>query len=157
MHMVLSRWQRFGYACVNFGSCISVREYCRTHDIDFSKMNRRRRFPEIEKLAKQLMKTIETVIPVLPVALVASVLTEHPEDWLSAYDLEARVDALIEEIQARGAPVYVSTQGRVHMILSALNTLKLRRLVVESNETYRVDPKEFDLLSYYAHAIAHWR
>ncbi|UCF93466.1 MAG: 1-acyl-sn-glycerol-3-phosphate acyltransferase [Desulfobacterales bacterium] len=157
MLIVLSRWQRFGYACVQFGPYISMREYSRAHGVDFSQMNRRSRFPEIEKLANRLMAAIEKVIPILPVALVASVLAENEGEGLSAFELQARVNALIEEIQARGAPVYLSRRGRVQMILNALDTLKLRRLVAESHGVYRADPEEVELLSYYANSIAHWR
>ena len=33
--MLRSEWHRFGYACVNFGTPISMREYCRVRGIDF--------------------------------------------------------------------------------------------------------------------------
>src|SRR5713226_8687979 len=33
-----SEWRRFGYACVNFGSPISMREYCRAQRIDFQRL-----------------------------------------------------------------------------------------------------------------------
>ena len=64
---------------------------------------------------------------------------------------------LIENLQAHGAPVYASTRGRVQTILNALNMLKLRRLVVESEGIYRVTPGELDILNYYANSIIHWQ
>src|SRR5258706_3373822 len=36
--MLRSEWHRFGYACVNFGSPISMREYCHARGIDFRKL-----------------------------------------------------------------------------------------------------------------------
>ncbi len=154
--MVLSRWQRFGYAWVNFGPRISMREYCRKADIDFSRMARDDRFSEIEKLADQLMSGIKQVVPILPIPLVATVMKEDDGRGLSAFEVEARVNRLIEQLQASGAPVYVTTESRVETILNALNMLKIRRLVGESDGIYKAVPGEDDILMYYANSIAHW-
>ena len=62
--MVMSRWQLFGYACVNFGPPISMRKYCQNLQIDFSGMERSLRFQEVAKLADQLMAAIKQVIPI---------------------------------------------------------------------------------------------
>jgi len=155
--MILSRWQRFGYACVNFGPQVSMREYCLENSIDFSRMERQARFAEIEKLAERIMAGIKQVIPVLPVSLVAMVMKDAGDQELSAFEVEARVNRLIEELQADGVPVYVTTRSRVQTILDALNMLKLRHLVAESEGAYKVAPREHDVLSYYANAIVHWR
>jgi glycerol-3-phosphate O-acyltransferase len=155
--MVLSRWQRFGYACVNFGSYISARKFSREHQINFSKIDRDTRFVYVEKLCRQLMDSIERQVPILPVALVSTVLLESDHNGLSAFDIEANVHRLIDTIEARGATVYVSKRSRAQTILTALNTLKLRRLVVESDGLFRPDPDSQDILSYYANSIEHWR
>src|SRR5205085_2574907 len=34
-----SEWHRFGYACVNFGTPVSMREYCRVRSMDFQKLS----------------------------------------------------------------------------------------------------------------------
>ncbi len=155
--MAMSRWQRFGYACVNFGPQISIQQYARKNNLDFHQMSREMRFQEIEKLAEELMAAIKNVVPILPVALVADIMNDSDGQGLSAFEVEARVNDVMEELQAAGAPVYVSTRSRVQTILNALNMLKLRRLVVESDGIYRVSPGEGDVLAYYANSIAHWR
>jgi len=63
---------------------------------------------------------------------------------------------LIALLQADGAPVYVTTKSRVETILNALEMLKIRRLVVESEGTYQAAPGEDDILAYYANSIVHW-
>ncbi len=155
--MVLSRWQRFGYAYVNFGQHVSVREYCRETGIHFGKLERADRFFNVEKLADQLMGAIQQVVPALPISLVATVMLESRQRGLGAFEVEARVNQLIEELERRGAHVYVSPRNRVESILSALNMLELRKLVRESGGIYKVVPEEIDVLTYYANAIAHWR
>jgi glycerol-3-phosphate O-acyltransferase len=155
--MTLSRWQRFGYAYVNFGQHVSVREYCRENGVNFGKLERADRFLNVEKLAHQLMGAIKHVVPALPIPLVATVMLESRQKGLGAFEVEARVNQLIEELQGRGAHVYVSPRNRVESILSALNMLELRKLVRESEGIYRAVPEEIDVLTYYANSIAHWR
>ncbi len=155
--MILSRWQRFGYACVNFGPSISMQKYARKRGLDFSRMNREHRFNEIEKFADQLMADIEYVIPILPVALVATVISASNDDGLSAFEVETRVNELIESLIAQDAPVYLSNRNRVETVLNALNMLKLRKLIVETDGIYRATPGEDEILNYYANSIAHWR
>ena len=154
--MVLSRWQRFGYACVNFGPPISMRKYCQGNDIDFNRMKREARFSEIEKLASRLMSNIKQVVPVLPISLVATVMRQSGDQGLSAFEVEAHVNRLIEKFQDQGVPVYITSKSRVQTILDGLNMLKLRHLVVESDGIYKVVPEEYDVLSYYANSIVHW-
>ena len=154
--MILSRWQRFGYAYVNFGNHVSVRRYCEENGVNFAKLERSDRFLDVKKLADQLMGAIKDVIPALPISLVATVMLESGHQGLGAPEVESRVNQLIEELQKRGAHVYVSPRNRVESILNALNMLQLRRLVRESGGIYRAVPEEIDVLAYYANAIAHW-
>jgi len=154
--MIMSRWQRFGYACVNFGVPISMRKYCRKNQLDFSRMERLIRFQEIEKLADQLMNAIKNSVPILPIPLVATVMKEIGSQGVSAFEVESDVNLLIEQLQSKNAPLYVTTRNRVETILNALNMLKLRRLVVESDGLYKPVLEEYDVLSYYANSIVHW-
>jgi glycerol-3-phosphate O-acyltransferase len=155
--MTLSRWQRFGYAYVNFGQHVSVREYCQENDVNFGKLERADRFLNVEKLAHQLMGAIQHVVPALPISLVASVMLESRQKGLGAIEVETRVNQLIEELRGQGAHVYVSPRNRVESILSALNMLELRKLVRASEGIYMAVPEEIDVLTYYANSIAHWR
>jgi glycerol-3-phosphate O-acyltransferase len=155
--MIRSRWQRYGYACVNFGPHVSARQFCRQNRVNLSEVDRETRFVYVEKLCKQLMNSIEQVIPILPVSLVSMVMLESVEQPLSAFEVEAHVHDLIDVLEARGATVHVSGRSRAQNILTALNTLRLRRIVIESEGLYRADPKHIDVLTYYANAIVYWR
>ena len=155
--MVLSRWQRFGYAFVNFGNHVSVREYCQKKKVNFAGLKRSVRFLEVESLANQLMESIKQVVPALPISLVAAVMLEASPQGLRATEVELHVNQLIEKLQEGGACVYVSPRNRVESILNALNMLQLRRLVRESEGIYQAVPEEIDILTYYANSISHWR
>lgn len=154
--MVLSRWQRFGYACVNFGPPISMREYCRNRQIDFSRMERNLRFKEVAELADRVMAAIKKVVPILPISLVSTVIKDDDNQGLSAVEVEAQTSRLIEDLKLQGAPLYLTTESRVETILNALNMLTLRRLVMETDGLYKPVVEEHDVLAYYANSIGHW-
>jgi Glycerol-3-phosphate acyltransferase C-terminal region len=97
------------------------------------------------------------VVPALPIPLVATVLLESTRKGLGAFEVEARVNHLIEELRGQGACVYVSPRHRAESVLSALKMLELRKLVRESQGIYSAVPEEIDVLTYYANSIAHWR
>ena len=155
--MVLSRWQRFGYAYVNFGNPISVCQYCQDNGVNFGKLERKTRFLEVQRIANLLMEAIRQSVPVLPVSLVAAVMLESDHSGLSPSEVETKVSQLIATLQKQGAHVYLSHENRVESIFNALNILQLRKLVRESDGIYRLVPEEAGLLTYYANSIAHWR
>src|SRR3954469_5083639 len=54
-------WRRYGYACVNFGSPISMREYCQRHDLDFHRLNGEPRKVAMRALGAELMQAVGRV------------------------------------------------------------------------------------------------
>lgn len=158
MLMILSRWRRYGYACVNFGTPLSVKAYCQETGIVFSRIPRDNRFPEIEKLCQRLMDAIEDVVPVLPVALVSTVFLDSMDTDLDILDIEKRSNQLIQDMQERGAPILeTSRTTRAHAIADAVDLMLLRGIVTSSNGHFKAAPEEEQILRYYANAIGHWR
>lgn len=153
--MLRSRWQRFGYACVNFGAPISARAYCRDLGVNFSHLPQASRHAEVEKLGQHLMAKVEQLVPVLPVALVAAAILEAPAGQ-SEFDLKARVYSHIKRLQQQGAVVIVPSHTRAFTVDTALGMLRLRHLVVEADGRYLPETKSLDVLKYYANSIAPW-
>src|SRR5437660_11575523 len=60
-------WRRFGYACVNFGPPLSMREYCRRRNIDFHRLAGAERKQAMVELGTELMQAVGRVVPVVPV------------------------------------------------------------------------------------------
>jgi glycerol-3-phosphate O-acyltransferase len=155
--MVLSRWERYGYACVNFGAPVSMREYCRRDNVDFRSLTRADRFAEVQRLCEDLMGRISRVIPVLPVSLVAAVYLEAAGRALDLIEIEQRSEQLLLAIKHAGAPVFETPRSTLnHLIGDAVHTLHLRRILLRQGDRYRADPKQMTLLRYYANAMAHW-
>jgi glycerol-3-phosphate O-acyltransferase len=153
--MASNRWHRFGYACVNFGTPVSLREYLGRRGFDFRSLSREEHSRRLEELARRLMESVARVIPVVPVSLVASAFVADPSRAWSELELKAEVLRRIEELESRGALVYVPRQDQDYAIQVGLRMLTLRRLVDGSGGLYRARASELPLLAYYANSISH--
>ncbi|MBW1865197.1 MAG: 1-acyl-sn-glycerol-3-phosphate acyltransferase, partial [Deltaproteobacteria bacterium] len=155
--MILSRWRRYGYACVNFGTPLSIKAYCRDQNVDFKKLDRSRRFPEVEKLSRQLMQTVADVIPILPISLLSTVFLENVDIEMDILEVEERSFQLIDRLKEKGAPIFESPRStRVHAIADAIDLMLLRRMIKATGDQFKASSEEADLLSYYANSIKHW-
>jgi glycerol-3-phosphate O-acyltransferase len=153
--MLRSEWHRFGYACVNFGAPVSMRAYCREHNLDFHQLSGEERRREMAALGKHLMDAVGRIVPVLPVPLIATVFVRHGDKAISEMELKGEVDRLVEQLQARGAHVYVPRKDFDYAVNVGLRMLRLRRLVGERDGLYYAQAEEMPLLRYYANSIAH--
>lgn len=154
--MLRRRWYRFGYACVNFGTPISMRTYCRQQQCDFRRLDAGPKFAAVQRLGDELISAIAAVIPVLPVSLVATVFVQHPRQSMSALEIKARVQSLVEELDRRKAYVHVPRADRDYAVSVGLRMLVLRHLVYEAEGLYRANVNEATILRYYANGISHF-
>jgi glycerol-3-phosphate O-acyltransferase len=155
--MILSRWRRYGYACVNFGTPLSIKTYCRGQNVDFKSLDRSRRFPEVEKLCRRLMQTVADVIPILPISLVSTVFLENMDTEMDILEVEERSFQLINMLRDKGAPIFESPRStRVHAIADAIDLMLLRRMIKATGDQFKASSEESKLLSYYANAIKYW-
>ena len=156
--MVLSRWRRYGYACVNFGDPLSIKAYCRERNLNFNMLERPERFQEVQKLSHELMQGIASVVPILPVSLVSTVFLEDMVTEMDILEIEARSNRLIKKLKEKGAPILESSHStRARAIADAVDIMLLRRMISRNGDRFKVIPEEKTLLAYYANAIGHWR
>lgn len=153
--MARNQWHRFGYACVNFGSPVSLSAYARARGVDFRSLSKEDRFGKVEELGRSLMAAIANVIPVVPVPLVATVFVREPGKRRTELELKAEVLDLMRQLSERGAHVYVPRKDQDYAITVGLRMLTLRHLVDERDGLFAARPEELPLLTYYANSISH--
>src|SRR5574341_271023 len=153
--MLHSEWHRFGYACVNFGMSILMREYCRTRGIDFQALAGEERRAAVGYLGRELMQAVGRILPVVPVPLIASIFVAQPERWCSALELKSDVGRLLARLEAAGAHVYIPRADLDYALTVGLRMLRLRHLVDEADGLFRAREEELPLLAYYANSISH--
>ena len=148
-------WHRFGYACVNFGTPLSMREHARERGLHFPSLDDGQRRAEVGVVAARLMDAIGRVIPVLPVSLVASVMVRDPSRAFSELELKAAAHARMRELEAVGGHLYIPRQDQDYAFQVGLRMLVLRRIVIEVEGLFRPAASEIEALAYYANAISH--
>jgi glycerol-3-phosphate O-acyltransferase len=152
--MVLRQWHRFGYACVNFGTPISMRQYLKEQGLDFRTLEKEQRSVHLERLGAMLMDGIGAIIPVLPVPLVATVFLQAGEP-ISELEVKVRAFRLMTGLEAAGAQVYIPRRDQDYAIVAGLRTLLERHFVAEKDGLYAARPEERLALAYYANSIGH--
>ena len=148
-------WHRFGYACVSFGTPISMREWSRRGGLDLRTLEPEARFEAVERLGRELLAAIGDTVPVLPVPLVATVFLRHAERPMNELEIKAKTQALIDELETAGAYVHVPRADRDYAVAVGLRMLVLRHFVEESDGLYRARGAEIEMLRYYANSIGH--
>ena len=147
------RWYRFGYACVNFGKPISMRDYVSRSGTDFRRLADEARHREVERVGMEIMRAISEIIPALPVSLVATVFLRGRIAGWSELELKSAAHDLIMRLETAGAHLYVPRGDLDYAIGVGLRMLLLRHIVLEQDGLYRANPAELALLAYYANAI----
>ena len=152
--MLRGRWYRFGYACANFGTPISMRAWLAENDLDLRSMEKEERYPKVVAFANHLMDRIARLMPALPVSLVSSIILESggapvDREWIWERALE-RMMAL----ESEGARVYLPPNDPRYTVEVGMRMLILRHLVTEEEGRYRVEPSEEAILRYYANALS---
>jgi glycerol-3-phosphate O-acyltransferase len=153
--MLKSAWRRFGYACVNFGAPVSMREYCAARGLDFQQLSGEERKRAIAELGSHLMAVVGRIVPVVPVPLIATVFLSIDKKKISELELKSGVEQLIEKLEGAGAHVYIPRQDLDYAVTVGLRMLILRRVVEEKDGLYTVRKIELPLIRYYANSIAH--
>ncbi len=151
-----SGWRRFGYACVNFGTPVSMRAYCAAQ---------RHRFPDARRRRAQARHRRARRAPDggggprRAGAAGAAGRRGDPRARPSG-DLGARAEG-------RGQRADRAARGRGRAYLRAAQGPRLRRrrrpahahlrhLVEETDGLYTAQPTELPVLRYYANSIAHF-
>jgi glycerol-3-phosphate O-acyltransferase len=153
--MARSQWHRFGYACVNFGTPVSMRVWCAEQGVDFRRLDRDDRQEAVAELGGSLMAAVGRVIPVLPVSLVATLFVRDPRAQRSELEIKGAVADLVDEVESCRGRVYVPRRDMDYAVTVGLRMLTMRHLVLEADGLFTANPRELPVLRYYANSIAH--
>ena len=147
---IIGRRFRNGYACVNFGKPIFLKQWLQQHGHDMT-----RPLTDVSGLAEDMMQRIGRITPILPVAMVATVLQERIDhDW-SELEIKASVFSLLNKLETSGFKAYIPRSDRDYAVTVGIRMLVLRRVLRVDDGIYRIDRGDLPLLHYYANSIAH--
>jgi len=155
MLMFKGKWKKFGYACVNFGTPISMRGYVAKKKLDFRTLPTARRHKAVQTLVNSLMVAVGKVIPVTPVSAVAATLMRDPDRIFTVDELYSATHRTLNDLEAAGADVYVPKGDETVAIARGLEQLRLRHLIGNDEDLFSAREGDFDVISYYANSIQH--
>jgi glycerol-3-phosphate O-acyltransferase len=155
--MIRGKWYRFGYACANFGTPISLRTYLSEHGWNPAELDQAGRAPHVQKLAADLLLAVGRIVPILPVSVIAKIFVDAPQRGFSEEEIKIAAQAWQTRYQSLGAHVYIPRDDADYSVAVGLRMLTLRRLVIEDGGKLRINPEGDNerALRYYANAIAH--
>jgi glycerol-3-phosphate O-acyltransferase len=154
-YMMPRRHKPFGYACVNFGSPISLNAWQAEHDVSINLQDRAGRRESITALGNELAARVSDLLPILPTYLLASVLKDSEDLPISELNLKVRATKLIEKLINNGAPVFLPNNEGDYALSQGIYVL-LRRNIIKPTGDGRFDLVESNrkLLDYYCNTIS---
>lgn len=154
-YMMPRRHRPFGYACVNFGSPISLNEWQAEHDVTINLQDRAGRRESITALGNELATRVSELLPILPTHLLARVLIDSEDLPISELNLKVRATRLIEKLMANDAPVFLPNNEGDYALSQGIYVL-LRRNIIKPTGDGRFDLVESNrkLLDYYYNTIS---
>ena len=148
--MLRSRWHRFGYACVNFGTPVSMRRWLAEQGLDLRALNKEERSAHLERLGAELMADDRRGHPRPARAAGRDRRPRRAGEPLSELELKARAHRLMQELQAAGAHVYIPRRDQDYAIVAGLRMLTQRHLVEEKDGLYAPGRRRCRRSRYYA-------
>ncbi|MEE8495670.1 MAG: 1-acyl-sn-glycerol-3-phosphate acyltransferase [Xanthomonadales bacterium] len=154
-YMMPRRHKPFGYACVNFGSPISLNAWQQEHDVVINLQDKAGRRESITALGKELATRVSDLLPILPTCLLARVLSESNDLPISELDLKVRATKFIEDLINNGAPVFLPNNDGDYALSQGIYVL-LRRKIIEptGDGRFKLVESRRKLLEYYCNTIS---
>ena len=145
------RGKRFrnGYACVNFGEPVSLRQWMNDQATPIAKLR------DVQPLAEDLMQRIGKITPILPVALVTTLFANNPSKQFSMIELKAAVLDMLDHLESQGYRAYIPRGDYNYAVDVGVRMLTLRNILIDDAGMLSVKPDEYAIVEYYANSIAH--
>jgi glycerol-3-phosphate O-acyltransferase len=151
-----ARWGRYGYASVNFGVPVSMRDYCEQHSLDFKNLEKEQRISKVVELANHLMDELRFVMPIIPVPILCAVFLNAANKPLTSLEVFSDCDALIDSMIEKGAAMKPDEKPRHRTLSNSLEMLHQRGLLIEEDDQFTINEPDRGLVEYYANSIKHW-
>ena len=148
---IVTRFRRFGYAAVAFGTPLSYRDFIAQDGMDSPQH-------VVKMLSKELQTRLLDAIPIMPTALLAQIILRDKTP-MGKTRIKAEVTAQLQAFRKNGVDTWLRgtdmEQGLEFSLKSLVRRGVLQFDAVDGKDVYRVNPAKQDLLRYYANSIAH--
>ena len=141
------RFNRFGYAGVNFGQPISLRSFIENSTKKSADRN-------TVLLGRKIMGEISKAIPVLPVPLVAFVI-KSSDNPMKASEIYENCYKVLAKLRSSNVRINIPEDRQAYIIEHAVETLLKRRALKRVAAGIMIDNSDGELINFYANSITH--
>ena len=140
---------RNGYACVNFGEPVSLKQWMQSRNLTMGQLD------DVKPLAEDMMQRIGAITPILPVALVTTLFARDPSIQFSSLELKSAVLELLNQLESKGHRAYIPRGDYNYAVDVGVRMLTMRNILKDQEGVLTANPDEHTLLRYYSNSIAH--
>mgnify|MGYP006935333898 CR=1 FL=1 len=128
-YVIPRRHKPYGYACVNFGKPISLRQWQLDHQLDIHSLDKIEKRKFIARLGEDIATTIQQLIPVLPTSILAVALIESDNQPLTKLELKSRSTQIIGMLKNLGAYIAIPENDGNYAISQGIYILLRRNII----------------------------
>lgn len=149
------RHRPFGYSCVNFGKSVSLNDWQKKHNVDFSKLSDTARREMIGKFGQELADKIDKLIPVLPTNILAQVFKDNTDFPLSEIELKTRSIVLVKKLAKKGVAVFLPKNDEDYALSQGIYILIREKIIYPTGDgRFKLVRGSEKSLAYYSNLIS---
>lgn len=153
-HCLPQAHKPFGYACVNYGKPISLKQWQLDHNIDLSNCDTDQRRQAVGQLGQDIAKEITTHLPILPVSILSAIFLDHPEQAMSEFELKSQASELFYKLRDQGRYMLIPKSDENYALEQGLYTLSKRNMINKLDSgLYQADLSHRKMFRYYANSL----
>lgn len=153
-HILPHQHKPFGYACVNYGDPISLKQWQQQNGFDLAKCDSSERKQAIGQLGEEIAQQIEQHLPILPVSILSAIFIQQGDQAISELDLKVKASELFIQLRSQGRYMLVPKRDEDYALEQGLYTLSKRGMIIEVEEgLYQADTDHLAMFEYYRNSL----
>jgi len=153
-HCLPCKYKPFGYAAINYGEPISLRQWQHDNKIDLNNCTHAQGQAAINRLEQEITEEIASQLPILPVSILAVIFLELGERVISELDIKVKASKILFTLRDRGRHMPIPESDEDFALQQGLYTLRKYKLIEKlDNGLYQGANEQHKLFKFYADPI----
>lgn len=153
-HCLPYKYKPFGYAAINYGEPISLRQWQHDNKIDLNNCTHAQGQAAINRLEQEIAEEITSQLPILPVSILAVIFLELGDQVISELDIKVKASKLLFTLRDRGRHMPIPESDEDFALQQGLYTLRKYKLIEKlDNGLYQGANEQHKLFKFYADPI----
>lgn len=156
-YIIPRKHKPYGYACVNFGKPLSLKQWQVENQTDISQLDKDGRREFIGSLGEDIASSIQQLIPVLPTSLLATVLLDNIPEPMTELELKSQSTMLIKRLENANAYIALPTNDGDNALSQGIYILLRRNIICPTGDgRFCIVEGNRRFLDYYSRTVSHY-